>query len=103
MTEGSDWRIVGTLDEQEVTRAGRGVTELFQTLEETFGLGAAWVDQVTPAIRAVEGEPRRAIELVWSFRPEDIWLTAQLAALFQKPFSAGFEDDFRLTVTLRCE
>ena len=79
-TSGNTWQVVGTLDDKEITRTGRGIADLFATLEQTFGLGPAWVNQVPPDLQAMDEAQPRAIQLVWSFCPEDIWLTAALSA-----------------------
>jgi hypothetical protein len=100
---GSTWRIVATLRDKEVSRTGRGVRELFTTLEQTFGLSQAWLDQTALAVRAVAGDQPDALELTWSFCPEDIWLTPTVSELFGEPASDWFQDDFRMVITLRCE
>ena len=100
---GSAWRILGTLRDREITKTGRGVDQLFAALEQTFGLGPAWVTQVQPDVLSPEGDLPPTIELVWHFGPEEIWLTPALAELFQEPVQEGFEDDFRVVITLRCE
>ena len=102
-TSGNTWQVVGTLDDKEITRTGRGVADLFATLEQTFGLGPAWVNQVPPELQAMDAAQPRAIQLVWSFCPEDIWLTPALSELFEAPSQEWFEDNFRLVITLRCE
>jgi len=100
---GNTWEVVGTLDDKEISRTGRGIAPLFATLEETFGLGPAWVNQVPPDLQASDESQPRAIQLVWNFCPEDIWLTPMLSELFQAPSQEWFEDNFRLAITLRCE
>ena len=100
---GSTWRIVGTLKQKEVTRTGDGVRQLFAALEQTFGLSQAWLNQTDVELRAVDGDQPGALELTWSFSPEDIWLTPAVAELFGEPAGEWFEDDFRMVITLRCE
>ncbi len=99
----STWRIVGTLKDKEVSRTGDGVRQLFATLEQTFGLSQAWVDETDVEMRLVGGDQPGALELTWSFCPEDIWLTPAVAELFGQPAGEWFEDDFQLAITLRCE
>src|SRR5581483_11220112 len=95
-TSGNSWQVVGTLEDKEITRTGSGIASLFATLEQTFGLGPAWVNQVPPELEASDEAQPRAIEVVWTFRPEDIWLTPALSELFQAPSPEWFEDNFRL-------